>query len=764
MTNAVSDTGGSGPASSAFPNINNVNGMDHNPQTVTTPAGGPYTSTNAYSWTSGATFVGTTTITSADVAGNTGGTTLTFALDNTAPTGGALNVNGSAASTGGTTSADSDGSFAIGTRTDYTDSGSGIASSTLVRTQATLSNNTCGTFGSPVTITGTPIQDAGAGISSGNCYRYTLTGTDNVGNAAASILTTVKVDSVAPVTTITLSPTTPNGSAGWYKATAPTFTLTATDSASGVATRFYQIDGGTTQTYTVAVSIPNGQHTISYWSQDNAGNVESTNTTATIKVDIVNPANALTLTTKSGGGSFLSGSTVFYQGSAAGSFKIQNAVTDADSGAASSTFAALGGTPTGWTHTTPDAQTTPAGGPYASNVFSWLNATSSSPTEVVTGADAAGNTTNAPTLTFTNDSTAPTGGAVSVNGTAASPGGSTSATTSTSFAIDSRTNFTDAGSGLASSVLTVQSETYNGSTCGTPGSGGPYTSPTTISGTTNPAITAGFCYLYTLTGVDNVGNTASIKTTVTVGLNYTFVVSNPGTRTAGTSFGGFTIQLQLNGGNTTAYYGAAYSGAKTITFSGPSTSPSGGVPTYPATVTFTNGLATLPVGSVTLKAAESTTLTVDDATASPTIAGTSTSFTVSAGAAARLAWTSVTVAAGTLSTPCLFTCTGTGLGNSTDFVARVSVTDSLGNTVSALGAGHTVTVTTPTSGGGSGGAFTSPTSGTSVTLTIGSTGLADSTATFTFRTQNGSWTSDTISTQTLAGTVYTSASATITKN
>ena len=46
--------------------------------------------------------------------------------------------------------------------------------------------------------------------------------------------------------------------------------------------------------------------------------------------------------------------------------------------------------------------------------------------------------------------------------------------------------------------------------------GGLYTTPTTIAGTSNPAINAGFCYVYTLTGIDQVGNSASISTTVKV--------------------------------------------------------------------------------------------------------------------------------------------------------------------------------------------------------------------------------------------------------
>ena len=49
------------------------------------------------------------------------------------------------------------------------------------------------------------------------------------------------------------------------------------------------------------------------------------------------------------------------------------------------------------------------------------------------------------------------------------------------------------------------------------GLGGPFTTATTITGTTQPSgIVGGFCYLYTLTGTDNVGNNASISTTVKV--------------------------------------------------------------------------------------------------------------------------------------------------------------------------------------------------------------------------------------------------------
>ena len=129
-------------------------------------------------------------------------------------------------------------------------------------------------------------------------------------------------------------------------------------------------------------------------------------------------------------------------------------------------------------------------------------------------------------------------------------------------------------------------------------------------------------------------------------------------------------------------------GSKTITFSGPALSPSGAAPSYPATLTFTNGLATLPAASVTLKKAESTTLTATDATTSPSITGASTSFTVNASAAARLAWTNITTnSPGTPSpNPCYFTCTyASGFANNDAWNVNVSITDSLGNVVSGVG-------------------------------------------------------------------------------
>jgi hypothetical protein len=131
--------------------------------------------------------------------------TLTATVDNTAPTGGALTVEGVSATSAATPPSDysTSSSFTISVA-NYTDAGSGMASNTLVRTSGTYNPNdgTCGTFGSSLDITGRSTESS---LSDG-CYKYTLTGTDNVGKAAAAISAVVMVDTQAPqVTAVALA-------------------------------------------------------------------------------------------------------------------------------------------------------------------------------------------------------------------------------------------------------------------------------------------------------------------------------------------------------------------------------------------------------------------------------------------------------------------------------------------------------------------------------------------------------------------------------
>ena len=63
----------------------------------------------------------------------------------------------------------------------------------LTREDGTLAGDACSSYGAPATIVGAPAQ---SGLATG-CYRYVLTGTDNVGNTT-TVTTVVKVDTSAP--------------------------------------------------------------------------------------------------------------------------------------------------------------------------------------------------------------------------------------------------------------------------------------------------------------------------------------------------------------------------------------------------------------------------------------------------------------------------------------------------------------------------------------------------------------------------------------
>ena len=203
----------------------------------------------------------------------------------------------------------------------------------------------------------------------------------------------------------------------------------------------------------------------------------------------------------------------------------------------------------------------------------------------------------------------------------------------------------------------------------------------------------------------------------------------------------------------------AYTGSHNLTFGGAANSPNATAPTVSnasgtatafgtaTAINFSAGVASVSGannGVMKLYNAGAATITVSDGTITN---GSGLALTVSPASAARLAWTHAT-SSGVLSSPCLFTCTGTGLGSGT-FKANVSVTDSSGNTVTALGSGHSVSVTA--SGGTiSGGA-----------LTIAATGPAESTTQFTY-TQTVS-SAVTLTAATSAGTAYTSATASMKK-
>jgi hypothetical protein len=97
-----------------------------------------------------------------------------------------------------------------------------------------------------------------------------------------------------------------------WDALTSTVSLFAQDQAgpvvSGVAATYYELDGGSTQTYTGPFTLGEGSHTVRYWSVDNAGNEETPKTSPTLIVD--NTAPTCTITAPEDGALYLFGNKI----------------------------------------------------------------------------------------------------------------------------------------------------------------------------------------------------------------------------------------------------------------------------------------------------------------------------------------------------------------------------------------------------------------------------------------------------------------------
>ena len=100
---------------------------------------------------------------------------------------------------------------------------------------------------------------------------------------------------IAPTTSATVAPPSPNGLNGWY-VNAPTVTLTATAGDKPVASTTYSIDGGPNQTYAAPFQVAtDGSHVISFFSTDTDGNTETAHQ-ITVKVDLHDPTSSAQIT------------------------------------------------------------------------------------------------------------------------------------------------------------------------------------------------------------------------------------------------------------------------------------------------------------------------------------------------------------------------------------------------------------------------------------------------------------------------------------
>ena len=162
------------------------------------------------------------------------------------------------------------------------DPGSGLndSSGEIQRATATLSNGSCGTFGSFTNLhrgyNDSPYTDSSA--TSGNCYEYQYIISNNAGLQATYASSNIaKVDTTLPVTTANPSGTYNFGT--WTNASV-NVTLSCADSVSGCSYITYCYDQSNDCTPNNAYSVPvpfssNGTWYIRYYSTDAAGMQES---------------------------------------------------------------------------------------------------------------------------------------------------------------------------------------------------------------------------------------------------------------------------------------------------------------------------------------------------------------------------------------------------------------------------------------------------------------------------------------------------------
>src|SRR5581483_9861386 len=240
-----------------------------------------------------------------------------------------------------------------------------------------------------------------------------------------------------------------------------------------------------------AVSAVAGVATFAGLSIDQAGTGFSLDasgsglTGATSRVFDVVPAPDLAFSGVTGATYHPAGTnTVYVRAAGSGSFT----VTATPAGKTSYSFPALG---SGWS---------PSGGQQTASgsvTYSFGSGAADPGDKTVTYVDG-GTTSGAATLTVHDDSTAPSGGAISAP----------SVTTSLSVTI-TETDFADAGSGIASNTITRSNpQSPSGGTCPDPST---FTDSGTVVTSPDTGVLANKCFVYFLHGTDNVGNTATAR-------------------------------------------------------------------------------------------------------------------------------------------------------------------------------------------------------------------------------------------------------------
>ncbi len=224
----------------------------------------------------------------------------------------------------------------------------------------------------------------------------------------------------------------------------------------------------------------------------------------TFSVTIDNTAPSISIATASTNKAYLDTgtNTLYFKGDTTGDFTLAATVTDAASGAKSTTYPAIA--TTDWTH---GAETVTGSSPYTSASFSWTSTTNVPGSYTVTAVDQVGNSVSATAISFSRDVTAPS---ISIATASTNKAYLDTGTNTLYFKGDTTGDFTlaatvsDAASGaksttypaIATTDWTHGAETVTGSS--------PYTSAS-FSWTSTTNVPGS----YTVTAVDQVGNSVS---------------------------------------------------------------------------------------------------------------------------------------------------------------------------------------------------------------------------------------------------------------
>ena len=161
---------------------------------------------------------------------------------------------------------------------------------------ATDSQSGVGTVYSTIDAGSAATYTAPLSLSAEGTHTVSHWSVDAVGNVEAMKSATVRIDNTPPVSGS-------NADAVWHKDDF-LLSLAATDALSGPRTTYYRIGAGATTTYTAPIDVTaEGTTTVSFWSKDVAGNVETTKS-ATVLVDKSAPVTTSNADTAWHAGSF----------------------------------------------------------------------------------------------------------------------------------------------------------------------------------------------------------------------------------------------------------------------------------------------------------------------------------------------------------------------------------------------------------------------------------------------------------------------------